>query len=438
MSLSFALFFLRDRTSVPLAEDWYIVPALTNHEPDFRGWLWSQNNEHRVPLPRLVSFALLKLTGGKFSAIGALNVVLLSAAAAGLVVFMRHWRGGRTEYADAFFPLLLLNWGHSSHVLFPFLISLVLPVIATLAIGAALAAPRSLSRRPVAMVVGLCLVALPLCGLVGLLYVPGFALGFGLIAWSFWTGRGQHVQAGAAIILASSVVLAAAVSAFYFIGYTTPAWNPPSPGWYPSLRAALRVLSLGFGVAAEDNWRPFILLTIVLLCGTTWCLWWGVRCARVANREGAFGLLLFAVSTIVFGFAVGWGRAGWETQFGIPARYSLLVAPAFVATFMVWDRLGSPRLSRWVPRGLAIVLLALAPWNTRAGNTWFADWYRDGMRSLSKDLAAGLPLEDVARRNQPFLVHWWPPETLEMHMRWLEEAEIRPFARAVSSPETRD
>lgn len=40
--------------NIPLSEDWLMVPALAGREPDFWGWVWSQNNEHRLPVPRLV------------------------------------------------------------------------------------------------------------------------------------------------------------------------------------------------------------------------------------------------------------------------------------------------------------------------------------------------------------------------------------------------
>jgi hypothetical protein len=37
--------------NLPLSEDWLMVAPLTRHEPDLLGWLWSQNNEHRLPCP---------------------------------------------------------------------------------------------------------------------------------------------------------------------------------------------------------------------------------------------------------------------------------------------------------------------------------------------------------------------------------------------------
>src|SRR5688500_55161 len=74
MAALLAGLFSMDATNVPLAEDWLIVPAMTGNETDFGGWLWSQNNEHRVPWPRLVMLAILRVTGGSFQAIGWFNL----------------------------------------------------------------------------------------------------------------------------------------------------------------------------------------------------------------------------------------------------------------------------------------------------------------------------------------------------------------------------
>ena len=44
-------------SNVPSWDDWDMVPTLTHVQPVTAEWLWSQHNEHRVPLPRLLSFA---------------------------------------------------------------------------------------------------------------------------------------------------------------------------------------------------------------------------------------------------------------------------------------------------------------------------------------------------------------------------------------------
>ena len=73
--------------NIPLAEDWLLVPALTGHEPSIPDWLWAQNNEHRVALPKLVYLGLLAVTADFRS--GMVLSVLLLAALVGAIVLSR-------------------------------------------------------------------------------------------------------------------------------------------------------------------------------------------------------------------------------------------------------------------------------------------------------------------------------------------------------------
>src|SRR5215470_13424327 len=41
-------------SNVPSWDGWDMVPTLTGEQPITVSWLWSQHNEHRVPLPRLM------------------------------------------------------------------------------------------------------------------------------------------------------------------------------------------------------------------------------------------------------------------------------------------------------------------------------------------------------------------------------------------------
>lgn len=433
MTVALAAWYLPDRSPVPLAEDWYTVPALTGHEEAFASWLWSQNNEHRVPLPRLIMLGILELAEGDFRGIGWFNLLLQSATAAGLIVFLRR-RRGRADVADAFVPLTLLHWGHSVIYLFPFLLSLILPVVAVLAVGCVLASAGSATTPGRALVAGASLVAMPLCGFTGLLYVPVLGGYLGYAAWACWSGRRGWPRARRASgILALLVGLAWAVSGLYFIGYYRPWWNPPAPDLLTCLATALKVLAMAFGVAPQDRWAPFIVLILFLLAATAWCVLRGAPRRPGFERERAVGFILFLANAVAFAFVVGWGRANWVSSFGIPSRYALLAAPALVACFLAWDQFGAPELRRWVPRALALVMLVLVPWNTRGGDRWFADWYREGMTALHRDLDEGVPLPELARRHQPFLIHMWTPEQLELHMRWLGEEGIAPFDRAVAT-----
>ena len=62
--------------NIGLAEDWLMVPAMTGHQDNLLVWLWSQNNEHRLPVQRLIYLGLLRATGDFRSGM-VLNQLLL-------------------------------------------------------------------------------------------------------------------------------------------------------------------------------------------------------------------------------------------------------------------------------------------------------------------------------------------------------------------------
>ena len=67
--LAIALYYFATASnSLPLTEDWQLVPAVTGNEPHMLHWLWSQHNEHRVPLSRLVLYVVLKASHANFQA----------------------------------------------------------------------------------------------------------------------------------------------------------------------------------------------------------------------------------------------------------------------------------------------------------------------------------------------------------------------------------
>jgi hypothetical protein len=82
---------------------------VTGEEPVTPTWLWSQHNEHRMLLPRLIYLALSELSGYDFRAGAVYNVLALSALSAVMIMTCRALRGG-CDFRDAYFPLMLLNW----------------------------------------------------------------------------------------------------------------------------------------------------------------------------------------------------------------------------------------------------------------------------------------------------------------------------------------
>ena len=424
----FLWLYLPASSPIPLAEDWYTVPLVSGQPVDLASWLWEQNNEHRMPIARLLLLAVLKVAGGDYRAGGLLNMALLALGAAALILFARRVRG-RTDVADAFFPLTLLNFGHSVDVLFPFQITFVLSLFFILIVGCAVFLPSALATPRGSAVVGGALLLLPLSGFIGIAFLPAMATYLFYVGWCCRSGiHGWPRRRGAGAWLMAAAGGSLVLGGLYFIGYEHPSWNPPNPGVVLSMKIVLKLLSLGFGAAAYAWWEPAIVGAVVVLaisCG--WALL-RILSGSPVNSQ-ALGPAVFLANGIAFAVAVGWGRAGYAPEIGIPLRYVSIALPAFIAAYLVWAASPS-RAGLAIQRGLALTLLILLPANTRAGHVHFADWYRDGMTSLRADLAAGMPIEDLAREHQPFLVHWWTPEELARHMRMLRDADVPPFGDA--------
>src|SRR5215469_926242 len=71
-------------SNVPSWDDWDMVPTMTGNQPVTASWLWSQHNEHRVPLARLIMVGLYRLRPD-FRVPMFFNVFLMAALSAFLI-----------------------------------------------------------------------------------------------------------------------------------------------------------------------------------------------------------------------------------------------------------------------------------------------------------------------------------------------------------------
>src|SRR5262249_47911469 len=208
---------------IPRAEDWLPVPPLPGNEPSLIKWLWEQNSEHRLPLPRLAYLGLLKLTGGDFRSGMVFDTLLMAALAGAMILVARRLRG-RISYADAFFPIAFLNLGHWDNLIWSWQIQLVLSTLfASVLLLIIVTRGAELALAPAAIAAG-CLVALPLCGANGLVLVPALAAWLGHAAFRSWQG-GQSERT-TALVLSASVGIALALTGLYFVGYERATWYP--------------------------------------------------------------------------------------------------------------------------------------------------------------------------------------------------------------------
>lgn len=435
MTLVALLCIARYGRNIPLAEDWLLVPPMTGHEPHLASWLWAQNNEHRLPLPRLVLLVVLDITHD-FRAGMVLNVLSLSALAAAMILTVRHLRGGITRAREAFFPLALLHLGDWENLVWAWQFQFVSSAVLICALMLAVARQRGAPTMRQAIVAAVSLVLLPLTGASGLVFALALA------PWAAWVGVVQLRAARAAresgargALLLASAIAAPVLVGVYFIGYVKPWWNPPNPGRLQSLKTTLRFLALAWGAAARNAWTIAILAIVLVLAGTLVVLVRALARARGAERQRAFGLLSFAGGCGVLALAIGWGRAATDMVSGMPMRYVLFAVPALCATYLIWELYAPDAARRALQAALCIAMIVLLPWNTREGfglpgryDIGWRGWYVTGMNAVEQDIGEGVPRLEMASRHREFLMHW-DEQKLAAGMRMLHDAHIGPFSR---------
>lgn len=392
-------------------------------DPSFRpglGWLWSQHNEHRIPLPRLV-FSLLLHATRDFRTATVVNVWMLALAAGGLALLARRLRG-RWSLADAFFPFAFFSWGQHETFLSGFQVVFVIPVAIACALTAVFAGSSGRpSARRVALVAFLALL-LPLCGAPGLVQAAMLAVWLGWVWFALRGVQGIDVPRTRAVA-AFGALLTVALCAAYCAGLRVE-----HPNQTPDVRAlvstASQVLATWTGEAARTAW-PWsgVLMTATIVAASIA----GIALARrdAANRARWFGLLAIVVSSALIALAIGRGRGGDGTQAGLASRYGTLM--------LVWPSaifLGAAHLAdtRW-SRGLQFALCALAAWGWVAsvpGGTAAGASRALAVSAIERRVAQGVSYTEIADRRPELTgearVHF------VRALRDLDRAGVAPFA----------
>jgi hypothetical protein len=424
--LAIALYYFVTATyAIPQYEDWTLVPAVTGHEHHLLSWLWSQNNEHRVPLPRLVLLLVLRAAHANFRSGMLLNIGLMALLAAAMMLAVRSFRGGETRYSDAFFPVAALNIGHWENLYWSWQLTFVLAVfLAGILLLVLLSDPEMRERRS-AYVAGAALIAEPLCGGTGLLYVPLLAL------WTLWLGiralRGR-VRGGSGIILVVSAVFSLVLSGVYFVSYHRPEWTILHAGVWERLIGVGEVLTFGFGAGTRTLRLVFVPLTLALLLGSAWNVIRGIRAEHGLLRIRLLGITVFLATGLGYAAALGWGRAAVVRDvYNLwPTRYMLLVVPLLYAVYMAWDIYGPRRQRAFVQVSLFALSLLLLPLNTVHGLR-STDWSVEPRRAMLSDLNRTVP--DFANRHHRFLAHMVPVQDLAASIRMLRQVGRWPFTQ---------
>ncbi len=418
-------------SNVPCWDDWDLVPTATGQQPVTLEWLWSQHNEHRVPVPRLISLALLRLLPMDFRTGMFFNVLVTAGLALALLLAARKLRG-RSIYSDAFFPIALLGWGQAVNFLWcwevQFYSSMALSGAALVLITKSNSAPKLW----LGTLMGVCVLLLPLCGANGLGLTPALAAWLGyaaLVCWRTGSSEGRRD----AIILSALGVAALGLVALYFVGYSSVPYHPSNHRPRVAARTAVQFLTMAFGPgivglsfpdrAPQPFWKfvcGAVAALYVVTAGILLTTWWN----QPKDRARTAGLLLFlgAIGSLALG--LGMGRDGFET------RYVTLSLPGICAIYLAWIVIGPARIRRWVSLALFAAALGALP-----ANMWWGWRYAQDLRSrlsfFEADIRRGMPPYQLTEQHS----YLHPHHMLMMdYMPMLREAGVGAFSQLRSDP----
>jgi hypothetical protein len=423
-------------SNVPSWDDWDIVPAVTGHQPVTLKWLWSQHNEHRVPLPRLLLLGMMRLIRMDFRIGMYFNVLTTGVLALGMILAARRVRG-TSSYLDAFFPIVLMNWGQAANLLWCWQVQFYASTFLAGAVLILIARAATPLKLMAATAAGTCVVLLPLCGANGVGLVPPLALWLGYTAVLQWRGATPAGRRDA-IILLSSAVAALMLTGFYFVGYNRVPYHPSTHSLRVILKTALQFLTMGFGpgvvgLGFESRLpMPFwkivcsVVAGLFLLTGGMLVTAWR---KHPTERARAAGFLLFLAAMASLALGLGMGRDGFES------RYITLSVPALCAVYLAWRIYAAPRFQPLVRIVLfATAVMVLPP------NAWWGLRYARDLKShlaaFEADMVAGIPPYELIQHYAKYL---HPHQIIVMdYMPFLRESGIGAFRRLHDDPHFRE
>lgn len=405
--------------NIGIQEDWGMVGPWLGNEPDLLGWLWSQNNEHRLPVGRLIYLGLLKTTNDFRSGMVA-SQLLLAILSLLLVHALAMARGGEHRLSDVLFPLALLHLGHWENLLWGWQIQFVSSTfLCGILLAVVIYAP--VPRRAGSIAAAIAMTLLPLSG------ANGIAIALGMTPWAllaaFRSNEERHPDRLVTSSLVTGATLAAATTAIYFVGYVRPPWSPEPASASQTYQAVQAYFAMATGVWSRPIDGPVAAaVLIVVAAGSSISLLAFLRPQGWGDAR-SFGLASFIACNVLLGLAIAVSRGALPGA--MPSRYAIFAVMPLLAAIVALQ-LYAREKTALLPSLTAAAFLLLLPLNIRAGFHW-RDWYVEGIGKFERDLAERRALPEIAERNTAFLLHSCDGCLLR-EMRRLRNAGIAPFS----------
>ncbi len=382
---------------IPYGDDYNDIAVYAGAQPVSLAWLWEQDYEWREALPKLIFVLLGKLSGFDLRVPLFFNALLLGLLAFALIRGAEQLRGF-PRFTDAFFPLALLNWGHTRPLLHNHYLIYAVSVALLIAVLLVIVRHPEGPSLPAGLSAALCLIGLPLCGAIGVAVTPP------LILWLGYAGarrlkRGDPLGKRDGAWLLSLAALAAGFLGLYFAGYQRPPEFPHSPGVAAALTTGAKFLSMSIGPFGRVSW-PFSAVGVMALSLVGIAALLAAWRERPQERVRTVGLLLFIGAMGTLAFSVGIGRSGVREDYGFMDQYVTGAVPVLCLLYLIWDVAGAPRAGRAIQIFLFSLMLVLLPYNARRG-LGMGNALAERKQALMEDVRAGLQPKELAARHWP-------------------------------------
>lgn len=416
--------------TAPFADELRWVPVISGEQPVTAAWLFQLENQHCIPAFKLFYLAAGWATDFDFRLMAILNVVLMAATAAAMLLALRRVRG-RWSPLDAAIPIVLLHMGHYFNFLWSFQLFYIVPVaVVGVLTAVVLTASRQLTL-PRAALVAACTLFLGLSGGPGVFYVPAIAAWLALAGVRRWLAEPAGKRASAVAIL-TLALLSLAPAGLYLANLSAALTFPSMPnvaGGGPVL-GALQFLAMSLGKFGKELW-PVSGIGLLLL---TACLGWLLQRAwrnRPDQRLRIAGLGLLLAGTLCLAGGVGIGRGNMAPGACLMLRYMILGAPFLLVAYMIGALYGPAIANVHLRRAAVIALLALACWYNAHGLRHLEPQWAIAAR-LREDAAEGLSARAIAMRQSAALQY--PAEALARDLELLRRAGLGPYRNLPSTP----
>jgi hypothetical protein len=377
---------------LPWSDDFDVLPYVTGEKAVTPAWLWSQHNEHRIPLVKLLFVGIGRASGCDHRWTLAFNALLLSATAAAMIVGARRLRGW-TAWTDALFPAVLLHQGQGA-LAWAFHSQFTLTTaLGGLLVVTAVAAPGDVVWRAAVMAACACL--LPLTGASGLVVAAGAAVLLAVAAVRpDATGGGAGAvarslaAAGAGLASAVALLSVATLRLIPAHGYASP--------WQTLVGSLDALSSYPGGLVARfpTAWR---LATAVAVAVTVAAAVAALRRPGTADRWRIAILLGFIAALGIVGVAIGYGRGARDFTH-LYGHYATLALGVPVALALIWAALPQGRFARTAQALLCCVALVVAVNHARRSvRNWGA--MDETWAVIASDIRGSLPPDEVAARH---------------------------------------